>query len=660
MSGGKLLERIQRHPTTGATRRLTSADDGKTWQLSDDDSDVIASDQKLDAAIDAQGPEDRGGAVNPGFEPAEEEPGPPAVQATAVPAQQPAREPEESMWDSLTGGFHRATGGMYQNVGERIPDALDTLADAGRGFGQGATFRLNDELAPLLTPEVDDGTGIPREYAAGSAQADQRAQMRRENAEAKARSPWAYGGGEAAGMASTTSLALATPGVAPYVTAAGPIRAGAGIGIATGITSGAGGSDTDDPLMTLADANEGGIVGGVTGAALPAMGEGVRALARPAKELARSGADVARSRAMGFVGQGAKNRAKDMGLSSAPRNVAEQGERLLRPNGGAMSAEDYAEAAARVNSKSGQEIGDVVSQATQQIDEVIAGGGAVPKSRLLRSLGGMRAQSAAEVTDQGQSNARTLERVMQRIDQGYDDLLSPQDLHTIKYDLSKVGWPTAADKPTPTGQRQLTNQAASAPARRMLDETIEGFTPELSDRFRGANEDFGFSSMIKDLAGEQASRDVASRQGMGLLGWRSLVPQSVSDKMPDATANALRSVQSGIGSVERGAGAFAESSAAMSPVPAVAAGDALDELAGQRGSSPGEAAPRGVGSMLPAVAMRELQRDPQALGPYGQKLLDAQKDGSGAVAAAMVRLQNDPAFRRDYLPRLQSLTAESP
>jgi len=58
-----------------------------------------------------------------------------------------------------------------------------------RGAGQGVTAGFGDELSSVLTPSSDDGTGIPRTYAAGSASQDLRNTMRAENEEAAAANP---------------------------------------------------------------------------------------------------------------------------------------------------------------------------------------------------------------------------------------------------------------------------------------------------------------------------------------------------------------------------------------------------------------------------------------------------------------------------------------
>ena len=77
-----------------------------------------------------------------------------------------------------------------------------------RGLGQGASLGLNDDFSPGLVSAADkvtgwlglgDQTGIPREYAAGSAYDDMRNTERRENAESERAYPTTYRAAHVAG-----------------------------------------------------------------------------------------------------------------------------------------------------------------------------------------------------------------------------------------------------------------------------------------------------------------------------------------------------------------------------------------------------------------------------------------------------------------------------
>lgn len=103
----------------------------------------------------------------------------------------------------------------------------------GRGAGQGATAGWGDEaIAAILArlPSPRDNTGIPRTYAAGSAENDYLQGERNANSEAQHKYPLNYGGGQLLGG---VPLALSVP-------AAGSVAGGAAIGGAMGALSGAG------------------------------------------------------------------------------------------------------------------------------------------------------------------------------------------------------------------------------------------------------------------------------------------------------------------------------------------------------------------------------------------------------------------------------------
>jgi hypothetical protein len=65
--------------------------------------------------------------------------------------------------------------------------------------------------------------------------------------------------------------------------------------------------------------------------------------------------------------------------------------------------------------------------------------------------------------------------------------------------------------------------------------------------------------------------------------------------------------------------------------------------------------------MLPDLALSALTKDVNALGPHGAKLLEElHKSGEQAFASAFMRLERDPEFARDYLPRLREMSAGAP
>lgn len=162
---------------------------------------------------------------------------------------------------------------------------MDKIEALMRGLGQGATGGWADEAAPYLTRFMeavaggpDDPAGIPRNYAAGSATADQQNVERAANADAAAKYPGTYGSGQALGSLAP-SLALGAAGAAgtkalPLAQKALPLAQRVALG---GLTQGVRGG-----IEGAGYANEGDRLQGAAQAAGPAALMGMGAAAAPA------------------------------------------------------------------------------------------------------------------------------------------------------------------------------------------------------------------------------------------------------------------------------------------------------------------------------------------------------------------------------------------
>lgn len=159
-----------------------------------------------------------------------------------------------------------------------------------RGAGQGATLGWGDELVAKLTPEVDDGTNIPREYAAGSAEQDLLQKLRLDNATAAKEHPALYAGGAVAGALPS---ALAIPGGASLFAAG---RAAA-TGLTGGLLGGLGGAGMAQDGEKWRGAGEGALAGAVTGLAGAAAAESLPVIQQAAQGF--------RAAAPAFAGAGA-------------------------------------------------------------------------------------------------------------------------------------------------------------------------------------------------------------------------------------------------------------------------------------------------------------------------------------------------------------------
>jgi len=154
-----------------------------------------------------------------------------------------------------------------------------------RGLGQGATGGWADEAAPYLTRAMeavaggpDDPAGIPRNYAAGSATADQQNVERSANEAAASKYPGTYGSGQALGSLAP-SLALGAAGSAatkalPIAQKALPLAQRIALG---GLTQGVRGG-----IEGAGYADEGNRLAGAAQAAGPAALMGMGAAAAPA------------------------------------------------------------------------------------------------------------------------------------------------------------------------------------------------------------------------------------------------------------------------------------------------------------------------------------------------------------------------------------------
>ena len=247
---------------------------------------------------------------------AEEVPEPPPVAAPPAPPKQ--RSVFEAFLDRGRGVGEMvknapslawsAVSGVPNAVGQTLAHPIDTTVDALRGFGRGASFEYMDEGASRLLGNAgtDDGTGIPREYAAGSAQADMQAQIRRDNAEAQARSPYATFLGQAGGMAPATAVASVLSPVAAVV--------GGGALMAHGA------SEQTDPNEIAADTLTGGTLGGAL--ALASKYAPKVTGRTPERLAARSAEHGVKAAAMRRAAN--KSRARDMGALQGEMRTLER------------------------------------------------------------------------------------------------------------------------------------------------------------------------------------------------------------------------------------------------------------------------------------------------------------------------------------------------
>lgn len=130
----------------------------------------------------------------------------------------------------------------------------DRLSALGRGAAQTASGGWVDELYPKILdslPGKDDGTGIPREYASGSAENDYKNEYRADDQSAAAKYPTNYAVGQLAGSA-------------PAMIASAPLGVGGAVGM--GALQSAG-SSTNTGAALAKDTVRGGALGGALSSA---------------------------------------------------------------------------------------------------------------------------------------------------------------------------------------------------------------------------------------------------------------------------------------------------------------------------------------------------------------------------------------------------------
>lgn len=138
-----------------------------------------------------------------------------------------------------------------------MSSVVERLTALGRGAGQSVTGNWNDELSSKLLANIpfNDGTGIPRDYAGGSAEEQYKSEQRADNEDAQRRFPLNYGAGQILGAAPASIATLATGGL-PAV----------GLGVLQGAVQGSGAS-TSNGRQLAKDTIAGAALGGGTAAA---------------------------------------------------------------------------------------------------------------------------------------------------------------------------------------------------------------------------------------------------------------------------------------------------------------------------------------------------------------------------------------------------------
>lgn len=612
---------------------------------------------------------------------------PPAPAADSAPA--PGTPPAEAPWYEVLGkGAERGARAVGQGA-----------ADFGRGLGQGITSRWGDELAARMTPEVDDGTGIPREYAAGSATADMTEQNRRDNREARERSPALYTGGEVIGAvdqaalpgaaAGKLGLAARAAGTARAVPLAASIAKNAIGGAGYGFAAGTGGSEASDPLDVLREgysgAKTGALLGGGTTAVLGGVGKAASALA---PKLMR-GSNFMRGQAVGAppdLGDAAESIGRQPGESAATavgRKVEELG--LPGASKGPMTGAGYARAADARADDLGTQLGIIIDRAAGP------SGVGVPKAQVVDELLALRREYASGASDAARSKAAVVERAIKRLNAKPSETLDARDLQTLKSEFeASGGYRKGEAPPTPriSVAKEANRDVATTMRKNLTGAMDEQALREDVQPFHGARRGIGAARAIQSYAsGAEGQSGMTRPLGRALL---NFIPGGHAlhaglELGEDVAASGLKGAATG-------ARKFGASMQAAAPVmgkigstswaashpdwlppsriaPPIEREQPPDDRAplhdaiSQYASNDDNATPErrtatARGQMLPDAAMRLYKQQPQAFGKWQRELFDARQQGEGQFAALLTRLQSNPEFQQTVLPKLQAMTAQ--
>lgn len=621
---------------------------------------------------------------------------PPAPQITRpakVVTVSDAPRPEKS-------GMAQFLEAAHQGLIKPAMSAAQTGIDAARGYGQGATFGAGDEGASRLVPEVDDGTGIPRTYAAGSAQKDMQAQMRRDNAEAQKRSPFAYGAGEIAGMV-PTSIAV-TP-TAPGAGLAARTALRAGTTGSQALLSSMGHSDLA-PEQQGRDAKSAAASALGTDAALQLFLASAGAGGRAAAPALKRGADYLRGKATGIMPAQARQMLANEGAEAIPDMGAfvEREGLHLNKRGLPASSKAIHENATRLADKTGERIGDL----TEWMSETE--GVQKPTASVFASARGVVSslKSAARLPEEQLAAQRAADDLA-KIEEAYSgkEMMSVADIHDLKQRLQKRVYEStkaAQMSPAPdlsSSHGAIANQKLDANVRGQMYDLVNdpdlkwgGASKESATEFGDVMQRHGGARTVQKAAEKRAGHQMGYVPlGLTALAGGAAVGGGAYGQDHDAHTAAGATALGVLGTIAAnryganyGATGLRAMQQAAEQLPAIAGAVShapVGALAGAHGErspnmpqppieqkpqpprssepSPGNGDFSGwLSSVMggqqraptpPAVKnVTEAMRDnPAALGPYAQKLQAAERKGPEGMAAEHATLAaSDPEYQR--------------
>lgn len=557
-----------------------------------------------------------------------------------------------------------------------------SAGDAIRSFAAGSTYGQNRRSAALGAAAASaigpsDPEGIPRNYAAGSQDADIEASEGAANEKAMRDHPLAATVGGLMPIAATSAFsapaALVRTGLAGRV-AWNALHAGA-----MGDLQRVGEADPQN-AAELKDAM-------VSGAPLPALlSGGLTAVMGGAGKLAQAVGDrmPAASRYLRGVAAGvgdlpeAQRDALIAKVGDKPEQaVGAQIERLglTKASPFPMTGKGYARAAGPAAEPLGEELGAMLDR-NSALDVQM------PKADVIKQLRGLQSKFARTAGDEAKTQARTVERAIRDLETnpGYKnkDNLTVRDLHDLKKVYEGQGGFKSGEAPAPpvTAAKKAASRDIATKYRGDLGDTMQSMAlREDLPRFNELRGDIGALKTIRGVGlGTEGRTDLASSVARGLHDPVSAFAHGVRDYGADIAATGAK----GLGYAARAAGAFGKP---VADTPYRVASETISNLA-QRGSAPpplqapppalppppmpapqqrapvpvtdpAQAGATSKGHKQVDALREQMTTDPQSFGPYTQKLQTALESEDGEEFATVVSnlSQTDPIFRTRYAQR---------
>jgi len=588
---GDPLFKTQRNKRTGELRQLVSDDGGASW------------------SVLQQGPQ-----------PVEASPAHPAA---------PSPQPEQPMssMEMFAELGRRGINGLRDNVWN---PAMLALGDAELGAAQGATWGAGDEISAMGDPQRLE-------------------EFRAKNEEARARSPWLYGGGQALGAG---TVGLLTGPMSTALAGAGraaPIAEAAIQGGTTAFNE----ANTDDLGDRALAAFGGAGISSALASLIPGLGKLASAVAPGANSLARR----AQANAEGLTGPTFKALSKSHGLEQTRDELAQEALDTAPRHFIPQKADWFAEQRGLQRDAAGPAVDAAVGKLEQEVPQAIS------LDDLASRFTDARAPYASSIIDEEKALANSIDSTRNNLVDKYagrrpiaaggemnevpDVYLSPRDLQAEKVALASRGYPRNSTMSTSDADKASLYRELSGIPRTALREATQLATPGTQDEVAEAFSRYASADALADAAHRKAVAD----EGQPRAGLLSMLYGAAHDRAPDAASLAMQGAGAGLRGMDRFAQGLDQTPmSGMGMVGGLTAGGYMQDKSAREAI-----AGKSQGHNLESSIEEAMQQNPQALGPYAAKFQEAKQSGDPRrVTALIFELEEDPVWRTKYKPALSA------